>query len=620
VKLLAAVLVLLLPVASPGSAPVRYWVFFSDRGPMVGHRLEAASNLISQGPSASRRASVGALQADVYDLEPFHGYTETVAAEALAPVAGVSRYLNACSVVLDDRALAAVRALPFVASVRPVARSVYTPSQFSGEPDPHGLSLGQLQQAGITGLHERGFTGGGTVMGVLDSGFELDHDCFAGAQVLGTWDFVGGDGYVGYEEGDSETTGIHGTAVFSIIAGDSPGLYVGGAPDASFLLARTEDTGDEYQQEEDFWVFGLEWCEQNGAEVVSSSLGYIDWYEPWQLDGNTAVTTVAADIAASRGLIVVNAVGNNGPEDTTLVAPSDGDSVFAVGSVNGLGTLSAYSSRGPTADGRMKPDACARGEMTVFANLSGGYSSGNGTSFATPIVSSAFAAISQAHPEWSMMRISEALKATASQSGSPDNGYGWGVIDATAAMMHRSVTGRVRRSDTGEALAGYTVRIANGLTMTEAVTNGMGWFASEPGFFGEFTVTGAPGQWGHPMTVQGVLGQSGTEVCLFVDPAGPSGLAPSVFPNPASGFVHVGFDVEKGPSDVSLAVFSLDGVPVHTQNRSGLPAGTYRAPIDGESFFWDCRDMSGQPVASGVYMVVLTVGGSAHRLGLAIVR
>ncbi len=159
---------------------------------------------------------------------------------------------------------------------------------------------------------------------------------------------------------------------------------------------------------------------------MNSSLGYIDWYQPWQMDGNTAVTTIAADIAASRGVIVVNAMGNEGPGDTTMVAPADGDSVFAVGSVNSLGNLSGYSSRGPTADGRTKPDACARGELTVFASETGGYSSGNGTSFAAPIVAGAFAALSQAHPEWSMMRAYEALKATASRAGTPDKRPGMG--------------------------------------------------------------------------------------------------------------------------------------------------------------------------------------------------
>ncbi len=619
-RLLSTIVILALSGAPSEGAPLRYWVFFSDRGPMVGQRLEAESARIAGGPSASRRAAAGVLQADQYDLAPFREYTALVETAAGTPLTGVSRYLNACSVVLDEASLASVRALPCVAMVRPVAASTYGPGECSSEPDPHGLSLGQLDQAGITGLHERGFLGEGVLAGVLDSGFELDHPCFSGTDVVSAWDFVSGDGIVGYEEGDPETTGDHGTRVFSIIAGDEPGLYVGGAPDASFLLARTEDTGDEYQQEEDFWVYGLEWCEQGGALIVSSSLGYINWYEPWQMDGNTAVTTVAADIAASRGLIVVNAVGNEGPDPTTLVAPSDGDSVFAVGSVNSLGAVSTYSSRGPTADGRIKPDACARGEQTVFANLSGGYSSGNGTSFATPIASSAFIALRQAHPEWSVMRIAEALNATASRSDSPDNDFGRGIIDATAALFHRSVVGRVRRSDTGEALSGYTVEVGGGGDAVAAVTNGMGWFAVEPGFLGGFTVTGAFGQWGVPIPVQGTLGEDGIEVELFVNPGSPTGLEPSVFPNPSTGTVYVGFDVVQGPSDAVLSIFSLDGAPVFSQSRSSLPTGTYRAPLPGEAFSWNGHDPGGTSVASGVYMAVLSVGGAVHQLSFVLVR
>ncbi len=619
-RFFAAFLMLVIAGASMAGAPVRYWVFFTDRGPGLQERLELQSTLIAQGPSASRRASVGALEADEHDLQPFSEYTASVEAVAGVPVAGVSRYLNGCSVVLDSASLERVGSLPFVGSVRPVARSVYEPGEYLSEPDPHGLSLGQLAQAGLTGLHARGFFGQGVVLGVLDSGFELDHPCFAGAQVLDVWDFVGNDGYVGYEEGDPVSTAAHGTRVFSIIAGNQPGLYIGGAPEASFLLARTEDTGDEYPQEEDFWVFGLEWCEAGGARIVNSSLGYIDWYQPWQMDGNTAVTTIAADIAASRGVIVVNAMGNEGPGDTTMVAPADGDSVFAVGSVNSLGNLSGYSSRGPTADGRTKPDACARGELTVFASETGGYSSGNGTSFAAPIVAGAFAALSQAHPEWSMMRAYEALKATASRAGTPDNGLGWGIIDATAAMMHRSVAGRVRRADTGAPLQGYRVVVSQGQQAAEAVTNDMGWFAIEPGFLGAFTLAGAPGEWGVPIQVNGVLDEYGAETELFVNPVEPSGLEPSVFPNPSSGPTYFGFDVVGGPSDVGLAVFTLDGALVAQQTRSGQPGGTYRAPVPGGALYWDGLDGSGHPASAGVYMAVLTVGDSVHRLRFALVR
>ncbi|NLP06537.1 S8 family serine peptidase, partial [Candidatus Fermentibacteria bacterium] len=437
-------LLLILAAAPPGGGDPLWWVFFADRGPMAAERVAEAAALLAGTARAERRLAAGVPLASELDLPPWPAYVEEVALLAGSVPRTESRLLDAVSIEADEEEIAAVSCLPFVAGVRPVARSAWTP--VSPGPAPAGaenFSAGQLCQAGVGTLIAHGYTGSGTVVGILDTGFNLWHTALADAEILDQYDFLDDDPDPSQQEGDPPGQANHGTAVLSIIAADEPGIYTGGARGASFLLAKTEDTSGEYQQEEDFWVAGLEWLEQEGADLVSSSLGYIDWYGYEDLDGGTAVTTIAADLAASLGMPVVNAIGNNGPAPGTLIAPADGDSVFAVGGVDEAGTLAYFSSRGPTADGRTKPDACAAGVNVVFISPEGqtGYSSGNGTSFATPIVSSAVALLLEAHPEWSSLDALDALRATASQAGAPDDDLGWGIIDADAACRWRSVTG-----------------------------------------------------------------------------------------------------------------------------------------------------------------------------------
>jgi hypothetical protein len=596
-----------------------YWVFFTDRGADFEQRLESASINIMNGPSAERRFLSGTLEADQYDLSPSALYVSFVESVCSQAVRTSSRYLNAVSISLTPAEVETLRGEPFVKEVRPVGVSNYSPSNDIPAPDAYGLAQSQLEQINILALHQRGWTGSGVVIGVLDTGFELQHPCLQSISVLDQWDFVNNDSIVAFEDGDPLDQPSHGTKVLSMIAGYQPGLYAGGAFNSSFLLAKTEDTTDEYQQEEDFWVSGLEWLEENGADLVSSSLGYTSWYEPYQMDGNTAVTTIAADIAASRGMVVWNSVGNDGPGDTTIVAPSDGDSVFAVGGVDGGGNVADFSSRGPTADGRIKPDGCARGENAVFASYGGtGYSTGGGTSFAAPLVSSAAACIASAHPNWPVMRIYEALRATADRFSNPDNAYGYGIIDAFEAVKHRSVIGRVQRSDTGESLALQQVSITmeSGLPIY-TTTNGQGCFAVEPGSFGNFTAT-ATG-WGNPLPYQGVLGENGIEITLYVDPIG-SSQPPSVYPNPSSGEFFIGFDVVEALSNVSLSIFTISGELIHSEDRGTLQPGCYRAPLPEEAFFWNGSDEDGEPAVSGQYIGMLKVGDSVELLNIALVR
>ncbi|MCK4427945.1 MAG: S8 family serine peptidase, partial [candidate division Zixibacteria bacterium] len=182
----------------------------------------------------------------------------------------------------------------------------------------------------------------------------------------------------------------------------------------------------------------MEWADSIGADVISSSLCYIDWYTYSDLDGNTAVTTQAADIAAERGIVVCNAMGNSGPGSGTLMAPADADSILACGAVNSSGYLASFSSRGPSFDGRTKPEVCARGVSTRCAspyNLNG-YTTASGTSLSTPLIGGCAALILSARPYWTPMQVREAMMMTASRATYPDNNYGWGIPDLLAAIQY----------------------------------------------------------------------------------------------------------------------------------------------------------------------------------------
>jgi hypothetical protein len=618
---LSLALCLLIPPAVSAAGGGVWWVFFTDRGPDAAERLASRGLELAGSSSWERRVSVGLLSADEYDLPPWEGYVGAVEAAVSSPVRVRSRYLNAVSVPCSPGDLDALRALPFVAAVRPVGHSSYAPAPPIPMPFGAGLSSAQLSQITLDSLHARGWTGSGIVMGVLDTGFDLDHAAFGGLDVIGQYDFLGGDPDPSQQPGDFPGQAEHGTKVLSVIGGFEEDVYHGGAYGASFLLAKTEDISDEYQEEEDYWVAGLEWVEENGALIVSSSLAYSDWYTWEDMDGNTAVTTIAADLAASRGTMVYNAIGNEGPAPGTLMAPSDGDSVFAAGAVDGAGLITTFSSRGPTFDGRTKPDACARGEGTVFVSWPGtsGYSSGSGTSFATPLLSSAAAVLADAHPEWTIFDIADALRCTASYASSPNDAYGWGIVDAYGALLRNSVTGSVRWSDSGEPIPGYplSVEVGGGPPVT-VQANGSGWFAVDPGALGPFTVSGAGGA-GSVITVTGVLDSAGVEVPVYVDPL-QSRTPPSVFPNPSMGGVYVGFDVTGGPADVTLSIHTLTGEAVYTEERRALPGGIYRAPVPGEAFHWDGTDGSGGEAASGIYLARLVTGGTVDVIEFALVR
>jgi hypothetical protein len=229
-----------------------------------------------------------------------------------------------------------------------------------------------------------------------------------------------------------------------LFAGDVPGQLRGIARGAGYLLAKTEDIRSETRAEEDNFVAALEWADSIGVDIISSSLIYLVFdngvrpYAPGDLNGDVAVTTIAADSAARRGILVVTAAGNAGPAFRSLWTPADGDSVLAVGAEDSLGAVASFSSRGPTADGRVKPDFTAPGvDVCVLVGV-GAVGRESGTSFATPLVAASAALVKQLHPTLAPMRLRDAFRATATNRAAPDSLRGWGRADVASAAVFPS--------------------------------------------------------------------------------------------------------------------------------------------------------------------------------------
>jgi serine protease AprX len=293
-------------------------------------------------------------------------------------------------------------------------------------------------------LHEQGYQGEDMIIAVIDGGF-YNADSLAGffylwqnGQVLGFRNFVDPSANFFWSN-----NGSHGTNVLSIMGGYLPGEFSGAAMQASYWLIQTEDTRNEYRIEEANWLAGAELADSAGADVINSSLGYSDRFtDPTQnynysdMDGKTTLVTRAASMAASKGMLVITSAGNAGnPGDPWqyIIAPSDGDSILGVAAVDAEGVRASFSSRGPSSDGRVKPDVAAQGQGTVLIRSNGLVSTGNGTSFSSPVMAGLATCLWQKHRDMTNYEIIKAIRRTASQYHSPDSLIGYGIPDLELA-------------------------------------------------------------------------------------------------------------------------------------------------------------------------------------------
>lgn len=420
-------------------APQTYWIFLTE-----ADRPAPDLSAVTPEALARRRARGGALTG-AFDAPLHPAYLDALRSAGVVPRAQ-SRWLNAVSADLTFAQHQEVGSLPFVRDLRPVRRFQGQASRaqpaapFPGLllDDHYGPSRGQLARINAIAPLERGIDGRGVRLGFLDTEYgAFQHPVFAPLRAEGR--LLADSNFVGQAQ-----TNLHGLSVASVAVGYAPDQLVGPAHGAFVLAATTEYAPTETNKEEDDLVRALEWLERQGADVVNISLGYTTFdvgqrsYTPAELDGDTGVTTQAVDRAAALGVVVVTSAGNSGCGDPQscwyyVGTPADADSVIAVGAVNADSTRAGFSSSGPTADGRIKPDVAAPGTGVVVATA-GGYATSSGTSFSAPLVAGVVAQMLQVNPALAPTEVRTLLRQTASQADSPDNRLGWGIVDADAAV------------------------------------------------------------------------------------------------------------------------------------------------------------------------------------------
>ena len=408
------------------SAQNSYWVFFTDKQNTTFDPYQYFDT-----KAIERYALNGA---DLYDITNYPVNSDYAAAveNASEELIGTSRWFNAAGVMATEEQIAVIQQFPFVAGIQLIASDI----EIASEPESESTTRfnnysNQIDIHKGAMFRQHNITGKGVRIAVFDGGYTNadTHPAFQhlrdNTQILKTWNFVKKkeDVYEGH---------YHGRMVLSCIGGKvNDTTWLGMAPDAQYLLARTE-INTEPKKEEVWWVQALEWADQNGADIVNSSLGYgKQRYQVKQMNG-TSMVAKAANTAIRKGMLVCNSMGNEGDDKEwkMLITPADADSILSVGAVYSIDNLADFSSFGPTADGRMKPNVVAMGHCWV-AGDKGNFTQAYGTSFSSPMTAGFAACVKQLHPEYTAWQLKTEIEKSANHYPYFDYAFGYGVPQAS---------------------------------------------------------------------------------------------------------------------------------------------------------------------------------------------
>jgi serine protease AprX len=435
----------------------KYWVFLKDKPQSTVQKITPADFLSQR--AIDRRLRFG-IPIDETDIPVSQIYLDSLRNMGL-DVVQKSRWLNAVSVRADSAKLMQLAQCHFISHVQavkslkverhqvlapfrePQIPMVAAKTMFSFD---YGATSDQIELHHGQELHQFGFTGHTMLIAVHDGGFvgAEPSGSFSplhlNGQIVHTWDFVRGDANV-------YRVGSHGSRVLSTMAYFSDGFYVGTAPEAKYILFRTEDEQSETRQEEDNWVAAAEAADSMGADLINTSLGYnlfdnpADNYTYNDMDGRTTIISRGAVMAARKGILLCTSAGNEGARPWRFItAPADADSILTVGAVTSIGEPAGFSSEGPTSDGRIKPNVVAQGVASAVISTTGlAYNSG--TSFSSPIMCGLVACLWEAFPEENNIEIIKRVERNSSMFEDPNNKIGNGIPDFSRALLDKIVVG-----------------------------------------------------------------------------------------------------------------------------------------------------------------------------------
>ncbi len=619
---------------APAQNASRRLIYFTDKNNSP-YSIAQPGNFL--GPRALERRQRFNILTDSLDLPVNPAYLDSLTTAGAVTLLGWSRWLNAALIqTTDAAALVKINSFPFVARSEPIAArtgSGRRPDKFQRPEAPllpvpgstlrsnqadvfdYGPSGNQIRIHNGQFLHNLGARGQGLHLAFFDAGFNAFHSnrffdsARARNQFKATWDFVQRNEQVSEDH-------PHGTNCFSVTAAYVPGVFVGSSPESNYYLLRTEEAATEYPVEEFWWGMGAEYADSAGVDIISSSLGYTTFDDPVydytyaSLNGRTTLISRMAALAARKGLLVVTSAGNEGGSSWNYIsAPADADSVLAVGAVNGSGTIAAFSSFGPTSDGRVKPDALSVGLGTIISTSGGTVTTSSGTSFAAPNLAGLAACLWQLFPEVNNISVLQAIRQAGDRFSVPHPQYGYGLPDMKRAMGQllrktagveataNNCTSNLRWSSKDAAgmqyilerrlpqeTAYHTLHVRTSTTTgferrwytyddtPPAGTTGTIWYrlrqvvdTSNTGFFSElldsvsliFPAACSTTNNGNPITVEKQL---------------------ALYPNPGRGHVQLRLDDPAMMPRMELVVFNTLGQPVYRM-RFAKPAGHFVLPL-----------------------------------------